>query len=90
MYACLRGQERVVQLLIARGADPRDEDKVLYVFIYNVHVHAYTMYMYMHIQCTCTCIYNVHDEHRRQQIKQHNTTQHNNTRDNCTCIYIYT
>ena len=28
MYACLRGQERVVQLLIDKGADPQVMDKV--------------------------------------------------------------
>ena len=27
-------------------------------------------------------ILDIHDEHRRQQTKQHNTTQHKNTRDN--------
>lgn len=28
MYACLRGNEHVVRLLLERGADPQDVDKV--------------------------------------------------------------
>ena len=28
MYACLRGQERLVQLLLDKGADPKEFDKV--------------------------------------------------------------
>ena len=29
-----------------------------------------------------TIMYNIHEQHTRQQTRQHITTQHNNTRDN--------
>ena len=36
MYACLKGNERIVRLLIERGADPQDVDKVY--TLYHVSV----------------------------------------------------
>ena len=36
MYACLKGNEKIVKLLIERGADPQDVDKVF--TLYHVSV----------------------------------------------------
>ena len=48
MYACIRGQERVVRMLIDHGADPEVLDKVYVHIVYCDHC------LLQLIICICT------------------------------------
>ena len=40
MYACVKGQERIVQMLIEHGADPEVLDQVhIYSLLQLIYVH---------------------------------------------------